>query len=306
MYEPKKPHTPAEQDAINRYLAFFASVEGQRAFINELLMVSSVKNVPFSNAGKLASLQPTLADGRMFTELMFRGVQGAANFSLQDDALAMTKGEKTAAECIAAVDAEPFRIVAEEDVQQPEVLATAAEPFTILETSAYIADMYRECAAADIGLIANNVAFRGNLMRILPGPLTKDHVNTLKPRSFGTETTLVRAKMTGRQLLDALNHPLGNEKIADCVYAFSGLRCEVAPWNAPGERSLSVALADGTPIGEETMYTVAFWDGTVDAAYMTGDVEPIPGTFEELMTGRMRDDGTLTPAKDGRITLIWA
>ena len=112
--------------------------------------------------------------------------------------------------------------------------------------------------------------------------------------------------MTGQQILDALNAPVAyGEKPGDTIYAFSGLKCEVAPWNPLGEKYLSVALADGTPLETGKLYTVAFWGGTVNDEHITEVVETYEGTWEELMTARLQQLSTIAPAKDGRITLVW-
>lgn len=302
---PKKEHTDAEREAIDRFLAFLSSAEGQQAFIGKLLMFSNVKGVPLNRAEHLAALQPAIEQGRMFELMDFRGPPGAPQFGMHTDALALLKGEKTVAECIAAVDAQPYPLAGAAAKAAPEVIATAAQDFTILETSAYLADMYREATGADIGLINNCHAYRGNLMRIFKGDLTAAHVQTLKPRSFANGSTLVKVSMTGRQLMDALNDPVGNEDISNTVYAFSGLTCTVAPWKPLGEKVLSVTLSDGTAIDPDKLYTVACWDGTVKEPYITEVTETYEGTFEQHLTKKLKAEGSIAPANDGRITLVW-
>ena len=71
---------------------------------------------------------------------------------------------------------------------------------------------------------------RFEIMRIYSGNITAEKVTYLKPRSFDNDTKLLKVKMTGKQLKDALNDPLGTDgKTADCVYAFSGLKGTYAP-----------------------------------------------------------------------------
>lgn len=303
---PKKENSAEVQDAIDRYLAFFSSEDGQKAFIGDTLQISNVKNVDSPQNSALSSLQPALDEGHQFTLLRFYGENRSINFQLTGDAKAMAIGEKTEDECLAAMDAASS--VKSESTQEviPEVIATAKTNFTILETSCYIADTYRETAGADIGIIANNIAYRGNLMRIFAGDLTAPHVNVLQPRSLGNDSELVKATMTGKQLLDALNDPVGaDNQTGDCVYAFSGLKCEIAPWNAQGERILCATLADGTAIEPDKLYTVAFWDGTVFNQYVTEVIAVFDGSWVEMMTAKLQSDNVIAPADDGRITLIW-
>lgn len=303
---PKAERTKAVQDAVDRYLAYFSSKEGQRAFIGDSLQISNVKNVNPPTNSVLSALQPTIDEGHEFQLLNFSGENPTIRFQLTNDAKLMYAGEKTAEECIAAMNVSPSEQTVSAEAAAPETVATAEKDFTILETSFYMADLYREAAGADVGLIADNIAYRGNLMRIFAGALTPDHVAVLMPRSLGNDTTLVKASMTGQQLLDALNDPMGaDDQTGDCVYAFSGLSCKVAPWNPQGERMLSVTLADGTAIDPNALYTVAFWGGTVFDGYITGEAEPVEGSWTDLMTQKLQREGTISPADDNRITLVW-
>lgn len=300
---PVKEHTEAEKDAIQRYLEFFSSVDGQEIYIGANMMFSNVLNVPLNNAEYLSGIEDTIATGRYFSQLTFKSPDAASNISFTKDALAMTLGEKTGAECIADNDAHPFKTA---DVQEPETVATVAEDFTMLDTSFFIADMYREKAAADIGLIAHDITYRGNLMRIYAGELNADDVKSLKPRSFENKSTLIKASMTGQQLLDALTRitNYGTEYIR-AIFAFSGLKCTVAPWAPHDEMYVSVALADGTAIDPNKLYSVAAWDGTIAPEYITEVTASYEGTWEELMTEMLAAKGTISPARDGRIKLVW-
>jgi len=117
----------------------------------------------------------------------------------------------------------------------------------------------------------------------------------------------VKVKMTGSQLMNALNDPPGYESgAADCVYAFSGLKASVDPWNAIGGKYLSVTMADGTPLDPDTVYTVAFWKGMVRNAYITDTVESYKDTYVSLLSDAIRNAGTISPVEDGRMTLIWS
>lgn len=303
---PKKEQSEKVADAIDRYMAFFSSEEGQKIFIGDSLEISSVKNVPLEDSSILEPLLAAINEGHQFSLMSFSDADGRINFNITADAKAIAAGEKTKEECLAAMRETPYQKYSERIVAEPEVIASAGDDLTVLETSFYIADMYRETAGADIGLIADHVAYRGNLMRIFKGDITPAHVTALLPRSFENGSSLIKAQMTGQQLLDALNYPVDNNgKTADSIYAYSGLKCTVAPWNAQGERFVSATLADGTAIDPEKLYTVAFWAGTVSDEYITAITDTCDGKWEELMTAKMKRDGTILPADDGRITLIW-
>ena len=301
---PKKEHTDAETDAIDRFLTFYGSVEGQQALISESLMVSNVKGVPLDDSEVVAGIEGVIAQGHMFSRLDFPG-PGARTWTVKDNALAMIAGEKTTAEIIADIDAHPYKTAEEAGAASGAKLADVTEDFTTLEFSFYIADMYRETAGADIGLINHGIAYRGNLVQIYAGEIFDHCMYPLRPRSFANDSTLIKVSMTGQQLMDALNHPVGNECIADSVYAFSGLRCEVAPWNELGGKYLSVKLTDGSALEPDKLYTAAFWAGSVSDEYITEVLETYEGTWDELMAAKLLADGTIAPADDGRIKLIW-
>ena len=320
---PKKAHTEAEADAIDRYIAFFGSEEGQRALIGDTLMVSNVKGVPINESEAMAGIEDVIAQGNMFSRFDFpgsnevnwqnrenahsavNGEAGERTWTFRECTLSMTRGEKTGAEIIAEIDAKPYRSAEESGTGSAEKIAEVAEDFSVLAFSNYIADMYREKADADIGLINHGVAYRGNLVRIFAGDMFDSYMYPIKPRSFANDSTLLKVAMTGRQLMDALNHPVGNDCVTDSVYAFSGLTCEVAPWNELGSKYLSVKLADGSALEMDKRYTVAIWAGSVADAYIDETLETYEGTWETLMEEKMRADGTLAPADDGRIKLVW-
>ena len=320
---PARERTEAERDAVNRFIAFFSSAEGQRALIGETLMLSNVKDVPLTRPEAMAGIETVIEQGHKFSRLDFPGSSernwadresaqnmtsgsvGERSWTFRESALSMVTGEKTGAQIIAEIDRKPYKTAEEAGVGSAQKIAEVAEDFTVLEFSCYIADMYREQAGAEIGLINHGVAYRGNLVRIFAGDMFASYMYPIKPRSFANGSTLVKLSMTGRQILDALNHPVGNESVSNSVYAVSGLKCEIAPWNAPGEKYLSVKRADGAALDPDALYTVACWDGCVAEEYITEVLETFEGTWEERMETKMRTDGTLAPAKDGRIKLVW-
>ena len=300
----KKERTDAQRDALNRFLAFFSSVEGQQALIGDSLMVSNVKGVPLNASEAMHGIEEVIDKGHKFNQLDFSETN-ERTWTFKDNALAMIAQGKTGAEIIAEIDAHPYKTAEEIETIAAVKLATVTEDFTTLEFSNYIADMYREKAQADIGLINHGVAYRGNLVRLFTGDVYDTYMFPFRPRSFGNGSTLVKLSMTGQQLMDALNHPVGNLSTSNSIYAFSGLKCEVAPWNEPGKKYLSVKLADGSPLDMSKLYTVAAWEGAIDEAYITETLEAYEGSWDDLMAQKLQADGSIAPAKDGRIKLVW-
>lgn len=303
---PKKEHTEKEQKAIDEFIDFFSTDEGQTVFINNAVRISNLNGTSVSQEGALAALQPAIEAGHMFEFLKFLSDKGRANFSLYTDALDMTTGKRTGKECLASVDANPYTPLENVVKKQPEVIATVTENMTMLETSFLIADAYRESANADIGLIVHGEVCRGNLMRLFAGDINSDIVFVLKPRSFANKSALTKVSMTGQQLLDTQNSPVTFDgKPSDTLYAYSGLKCEIAPWNKLGEKYLSVKLADGTDIDPSAHYTVAFWAGTVADKNATDVLETYEESWTDMMTSYLKKLDAVSPANDGRVKLIW-
>lgn len=291
---------PKVQDAAERFLDYYSTPGAQNVFIGEQFMISHVKDAPSPAYEKMSELHPYIEAGNVFEKLNFPSWTYLGFLDI-------LKGEANAEDCMRKTD-EAAKSGQKPASEEPTpVGVTATEDFTILEVSNYIADMYRERTGADIGLIANNLAYRGNLMRIFAGDLTELQIKVLKPRSFENGSTLVKLSMTGRQILDAMNAPPDIKGVfANCFYAFSGLKCRVAPWNSLGEKYLSVTLADGSKLDENKLYTVGAWQGTISDEYITETLATYDGSFEEHLTAKLNaSGGTIAPVDDGRITLVW-
>ena len=91
------------------------------------------------------------------------------------------------------------------------------------------------------------------------------------------------------------------------MYAPAGLKLEYAPWSDGDENVRSLTLADGTELNDGAEYTVAARAGSIDERYITEVVQEYPdaGSNQEMMTAAIREAGTIKPAKDGRVKLIW-
>jgi raffinose/stachyose/melibiose transport system substrate-binding protein len=287
----KKDYTDEQQNAITKFINYFCEPETQLAFIGNTAMSTSTKNPVFPDSAATKELKAVFDAGRTFErESFLLDNVSAGNFMginyIQQALLDMTTGARTESEAIQSVDDAAAAAIADPDAKSGEKVASASKDLTSLETSEMFADMFREKTGTDISLVLHGVTYRGNVMRIYAGDITKDMVAYLKPRSFDNDSTLVAAKMTGKQLKAALNDPLGEDGVsADCIYAFSGLKATCAPWNALGSKILSVTRTDGSAIDDNDEYSVSFWLGTVNEKYYdTASVRTVEGTFDEILT----------------------
>ncbi len=307
----KKPRTTAQQKAVEEYLSFISTPEAQQICIGNALMLSSVNGTILNSAEYPAELMDEIENGQYFKRLDFDGGKVPTGFVVLDalrlKAEAIADGEITPEEAAADMDAKLQKaITSGASKAESAVLATVKQDFTVLETSEFIADAFRTATGAQIALIPVNSVFRGNMSRFFAGSLTENMLASMTPRSLENASSLVKVKMSGSMLLKALNScPSSAAQAGNCVYAFSGLKATVAPWNTKGKQYLSVTLADGTEINPDETYMVAFWQGMVSDEDIQEVVTTYPGSYTDFMKSALLQAGILLPPADGRITLIW-
>ncbi len=307
----KKPRSKAQQKAVEEYLDFISTPEAQKICIGDALMLSSVEGTELNTAGCPPELLDEIQNGQYFKRLDFDGGKVPTEFValnvLRQLAMAIAGGETTPEAAAAKFSAEiENAVISGVTVTDSPVLAVVKEDFSVLETSEYIADAFRAATGAQIALIPDNSIYRGNMSRLFAGDITENMLSSMLPRSLENASSLIKAKMTGAQLLKALNScPSSADQAESCIYAFSGLKATVAPWNERGAQYLSVTLFDGGEIVPEETYTVAFWQGMVPDDCVEEIVETYPGSYAELLKNAFLLSGTLLPSDDARITLVW-
>jgi len=307
----KKKRDAAQQQAIKAFVSFFATPEAQQLCEGGKLMTSSVKGTPVTYFPYQEGLKTTINGGFYFKRLDFKGYAIPDKYSVLEsmraDFLAMAKGEKTVSQAVtereqsikeAAVHPEPHL--------DCNVVGTATADFTTLETSFFIADVFRKKTGSDIALIPHGTPFRGNLQRLLKGEILDKELSFLQPRSLDNNTKLVNVEMTGAQLKQALDHPNGySANPENCLYAYSGLKATVAPLRKPGSKYLAITLMDGTPLEDDKTYTVSFWQGMVSPQYYQKTLTVYEDSFPSILTEEVKKNQTITPSQDGRMTIDW-
>ena len=115
---------------------------------------------------------------------------------------------------------------------------------TMFDVAMLVADAMRAASGADVALTN-----AGGLRADLPaGPITKGSVYDVIP----FDNTIVRVKLTGAGLRRLLEEGLANGRVSQ-----SGLRYRFDLSQPPERRLLAVTLADGAPLDEARVYTVA-------------------------------------------------
>ena len=156
-----------------------------------------------------------------------------------------------------------------------------------------IADSFRKKAAVDVGL-QNMGGIRADIRQ---GPITRGAIFEVLP----FQNTVVTLKMTGAQLKATLAWDL---------MAIGGLRAEFDTTKPAGQRLVSISLADGSPVRDDRLYTVA----TNDFVVAGGDGFAEFGKAQEVVdTGQLLRDvfseyvaelKTVRPARDGRVKMM--
>lgn len=133
----------------------------------------------------------------------------------------------------------------------------------------------------------------GGLRRAIPsGDITYGLMYEVMP----FDNTLVTMDLSGADILKNIEHGLGNEEIGNV--SFSGLKIEINPDKPFGERVVSIALADGTPLDMSAYYSVV----VNDFMYPTGDnfdftgAKNVVNTFEpirDVLVDAVKAEGTI-------------
>jgi 2',3'-cyclic-nucleotide 2'-phosphodiesterase (5'-nucleotidase family) len=155
-----------------------------------------------------------------------------------------------------------------------------------------VADAYRTQAGTQIGL-ANTGGIRASIGK---GPVTWSSVFEV----FPFRDTLITFKLTGAQLKKVLGVRL---------VAVSGIRVRYDLAKPAGNRLVSVTLADGSPIEDTKLYSVAANDymvagGDGFAALASGtDIADTHILIRDVLTAYVKNRRVLSPSLDGRVVV---
>lgn len=299
-------------------LEWLSTVEGQEAIINPAApTISSVKGVSLYGSGFFSDVVSTIEKGHVVEQPFWIGTRGSAvDGAFREGMMAWSKGERTAEEVMAACDEARDAVLAEDGEGPLEPVGTVERTFTVMETSLYLAELFRQEMGADIGLCLSNSRDCGNNLKLYAGEVQYGGISTLDTyldRCFQTsdvedgdpQRQLMRMTVTGGQLLDLLNGPPEQYHYPDNYYVAAGLKIEFAPWAGQGNRYVSVRMADGSDLDPDASYTVAFWNGSVREEQMEEPQAVSEHTAAELLYSDLKARTQITPYDDGRFTLIW-
>lgn len=289
---------PEKKKILLEIFDFLSTNEGQDVITSSLSGVSTVNGYSSNIAKTYPEIDTCLQNGTVFYMLDFGTTE------LLEMYQQITMGELSINEGIQVLN--QFK----RNSQPPTCLnvanyGTATETFTVLETSMLIADTMQKATNAQIALLPNLSYFKGNLAQIFKGDILLPERFYIK--GLGAEDFLVTYEITGENLKALLEHPYINGTESNILYAFSGLKMEYAPWVSAEENVRKLTLADGSAIEDSATYTVAAWKTSIDDRYVSSIVQEFPelGDNVQLMSTEISAAKTISPPKDGRITLVW-
>ncbi len=321
---------------VTEVLNYIATKEGQEAFIPEgNIAVTQLKNAEtdYGNNAMLKNVSETIKDGRMVPArpIYNTGIKVSQN-AIDDVINGMLYTERhntniikedravTYEEAVAYLDGINQNVIDHSESTVQEVYGTAKKPFTVLETTEYLAQMLKDKGETDIGLFLSNTLSRGNNTAIPQGDLVKktggvqdyDFIQSVDSSQRGNpkdenDQKMATVTMTGDQILKALEAPANSQDTAmfEPFFVAAGLKIEFAPWANKGSRYLKVTLSDGSELKADEEYTVAFWNNTINTAYLTNPVKVYDDTFADILKAQLKKDGTIAPFNDGRFKLNW-
>ncbi|MDD3361351.1 MAG: extracellular solute-binding protein [Hespellia sp.] len=287
-----------KKKVINSTIDYISTNEGQDAVFQVISGVSTLTSYQQNITAMSQEVSDCIHDGNIFFAKYF------GSNALVSSVQQYTTGEISFEELTTAIDEDaksndPFAALSEEPI------GTASETFTVLDTSNYNADVLRDVTGADIALVPNKSFYCGNIAQIFKGDIVLPERFTQK--GMDGDALLTTYEITGAKLKELLEHPIIDGNEANILYAVSGLKVTNAPWAEADKNVISVALADGTEIDDSKTYTVAAWPKAIDETYISGTAKTFEdaGKNQDLMAEAIQKAGTISPAKDGRITLEW-
>jgi raffinose/stachyose/melibiose transport system substrate-binding protein len=295
----------ASDTAVMKYLS---TSEGQDALLTGWTGVVSLKN--YAGTNQLYKDVASFIESGSYHAILAFSPSPDLQKALQTQMNTAVKkiGEGTKVEDAVAELDRNYASVLKEGVpaRQYETIAQAADRFTVLETSYYIADKLKQATGADIALVPNGNFYCSNMADIPKGDITND-LRLFYQKGIADKNFVTTYELTGAKLKELLEHPVINGKEQTQFIAAAGLSLEYAPWHKSGNRFIKAALPDGTALEDAKSYTVAAYDGVIDKRFIASGLR----TFEDLGSPQafiekaLRADGKISPDIRGRVKLDW-
>lgn len=291
-------------DLVMKLMDYISTPDGQEALSADTGgMFSSLKGVQPPDVPEITPMLSALKQGRY---AVFQPLENAQP-ALRKGLAGMLTGTYSKADVIRMVDEQNLAPPAE---KTSEVLGAASKDFSMIETGNFITDAMRSYTGSDVALFlddgkdgAHNA--KGLSARLYGGDVTEADLDRILPDLKYEDTGLLcKVAMTGADLLQTLEHalPVENQN-AGWFYYFSGLKLTFDPTAEPGQRVKKIALADGSALNPDTVYTVAVMDATVPEDYFQSN-EATAITIKDLLMETLQQQKNISPSNDKRFRLV--
>lgn len=292
-------------ELVMRLLEYISTPEGQVALAADTGgMFSGLNDTDPPDVPEITDLLPALKNGRYEVFPTLKNAQGA----LRSGLAGMVEGKMTAADVIKMVDRENLFPARPAPLQ---VLGTATEDFTLIETGNFVTDAMRAESGCEIALFLdngkdgkNNGNGKGLCGRIYKGELTARDIRRIYPDTrAGEKGELLKVKMSGEDLLKTLEYsiPVDND-ITGWFYYFSGLKMTFDPTAEPGKRIQAITDDEGNAIDPAREYSIAVMDGSVPEEFIKS-TESTGVFITGLIARTITEEQKISPSGDGRFAL---
>lgn len=296
-----RPANKKKYQLVLELMDFISTPEGQLSLATgNTSCVSSLSQSAPPDAPELSPMRDAITKGHFAMFPSFTNVETAMYEALA----AMLRGEIDSAEAIRRIDAENQNPTL---VERPPPIAQAKETFSLAETGGLVTDILREYAGTDFALFLDNSKdgqynARGISAKLYQGDVYESDITlrVLPVLQHGEEGFLHKVTLTGQNLLQVLEHSIED---GGGFYYVSGLKMTYDPYQEPGKRIQSIIDAAGGEIKPEQLYTVAVLEGSIDESLIE-QCENTNVLVKDIVVNAVKQKGSLTPAKDGRLVMV--
>lgn len=339
----ESPENAEKLKKVMEILEYLSTPDGQKALMSkESNTISNVKGVDSMSGGDFMSdVADTINKGNIFQEVRYTNLayNNVFQTAFREALIGYITGTMDINEAMTHCDK---GMIAVKTAVEPKesVYGTVSENFTVLETSAFVADILRENSNADIALVLGKWQAYGETGCFYKGDITDAMLNyvsldyvTGRDQAYNK---LVTVNLTGKQILHIMNYPYLNNSSTNtsnisakttspdqwsrgnnpCYWVPSGLKLEYAPLLTENN-VLQLSNMDGSAFDLEKTYKVAVWNGSFSNLTVTdyfdeetlkamSDVTPISDAGSiELIKAKLKAVGQISPPKDGRFNIRW-
>lgn len=290
-------------DLVMQLMDYISTPEGQKALSSDAGgMFSSLKGMELPSEPELQPLLLSLEHGRYAIFPTFKNIQS----SLRSGLAGMINGTLDKNDVIKMVDKQN---TSSSKVISPKIIGNATNDFSMIETGNLITDAMRAKSGCEIALFLDNgkdgrCNGKGVSAKFYKGDITTTDIQRVFPDLKHGETgTLWKITMTGKDLLDTLEHSITvDNNSSGWFYYFSGLKMEYSPTDKPGKRIKKITTTEGDSIDLNKSYSIAVMDDSVPEKYIK-KCDKTNIKIKDIITEYIEKEKNVSPSEDKRFVV---